>query len=78
MKVDHAHVAAALQELVGDGMQGTIGPGGSTTTEEHAVGMAVLAARNGTEVGDVAHLLSVGCEFGLGGIGPGLAQVWWD
>ncbi len=42
---------------------------------KHAIGMAVLAAGHGAEVGDVTHLLAIGRELELRAPRPGLAQV---
>ena len=65
----------ALQEPVGDGVQGAVRPARAAAAEEHAVGMAVLAAGHGAEIGDVAHLLAIGGELGLGRLDAGLAEV---
>ena len=71
MEVDDRDVLAALEEPVGDGMQGAVRPARAAAAEEHAVGMAVLAARHGAEIGDVAHLLAIGGELGIGGVDVG-------
>ena len=75
MEIDDGDVLRPLQEAVGDGMQGAVGPGWATAAEEHAVGMAVLAARHGAEKGDVAYLLAIGRELGVGGRDPVLAEI---
>ena len=75
MEVDDGHVLAALQITVDDGVQGAVRPGGSPAAEEHAVGVAVLAARDGAEELDVADLPAKGRKSSIGRRPPGLAEI---
>ena len=56
-------------------MQRAIGPARAATAEEHAIGMAELAARHGAEKGNVTDLLAIVRELGVGGRDAGFAEV---